>query len=187
MGLFGKKLQGYIEAGRRVLLMQTDALSSSYQGLQEREQKFLVAAGVLLSLAVVALGILLPMQERRAELSAASETLFEQAKEAERLASLLKQRPPDERDSTAGQANLLSQVDRLARKRQVRSFMVSIQPRLPAGGGGQSLLVKFRNVPYSDALPFIHELALEHLGVADLKIQAGSTDGLVHMQMVVSH
>lgn len=158
-----------------------------YRHLREREQKLLAWAAVLLSLAVMVSGVLMPLHEWRMSLAGATAALQQQAQDAERMAAQLKARPSTGGDRAAKPADLLSLVEQLARKTGVRGFMSGIQPQFPAGGGGQSLLVKLRNAPYADVLHFMNELAVGQLKVARLKMKAGSTDGVVHVQLVVSH
>jgi type II secretory pathway component PulM len=155
-----------------------------YRGLQLREQRLIQAAAVLLPLMILVFGIALPLQNRQKALQAELATMQHQAVEAEQLAEQLM--AADTKQQNGKPANLMTAVERLARQGKVREYMTRIRPQVSTGSQNQSLMLQLKNIPYKAAIGFVDAIAHERLGLSSIKIQAGKSAGLVHLQAVVS-
>ena len=156
-----------------------------YQALEAREQRLVVAAAVILPLALIVFGLLLPLQDRQAELQARLLTAQAQAVEAEQLADYVLAHTAELQPGVQVSGSLLTVVDRLARQHHVRNYMTRIKPHnLPAGG--EQLMLRMKDVPYDATLRFMHALAAQHLGLESLKLQPTGNPGYVHVRAVIS-
>ena len=156
-----------------------------YRGLQLREQRLILVAAVLLPLMILVFGIALPLQDRQKALQAELSFLQHQVAEAEQLAERLM--AADTKQQNGGKpANLMTAVERLARQGKVREYMTRIRPQASTDSQSQSLMLQLKNVPYKTAIGFVDAIAREHLGLSSIKIQAGKSTGLVHLQAVIN-
>jgi len=164
-----------------------EQLLPHYQKLEIREQRLVLAAGVLLPLMLIMFGLMLPLNDRQESLRSELSLIQAQATEAERLALFLTEHSAESKGNNgAASGNLLSRVERLARQTKVRGFMTRIKPQPSLQGDKQSLMVKIKNVPYDKVLGFIHALASQNVGLSSLKIQAATSAGLVHVNAVIT-
>jgi general secretion pathway protein M len=154
-----------------------------YRGLQLREQRLILAAAVLLPVMILVFGIALPLQDRQKALQAELVTMQQQAADTEQLAERLV--AMDTKQQNGGKPkNLMTTVERLARQGKVRKYMTRIRPQ--ASTGGQKLMLQLKNIPYKTAIGFVDAIAREYLGLSSIKIQAGKSAGLVHLQAVIN-
>lgn len=157
-----------------------------YRGLQLRERRLILTAAVLLPLMILVFGIALPLQDRQKALQAELSSLQQQAAEAEQLAERLM--AVDTKQQNGGKpVNLMTAVEGLARQGKVREYMTRIRPQASTDSQSQSLMLQLKNVPYKAAISFVDAIAREHLGLSSIKIQAGKSTGLVHLQAVISN
>lgn len=156
-----------------------------YRALQQREQRLILAAAVLLPLMILVFGIALPLQDRQKVLQAELVSMQQQAAEAEQLAERLM--AVDTKQQNSGKPeNLMTTVERLARQGKVREYMSRIRPQGSTDSQSQKLMLQFKNIPYKAAISFVDAVAREHLGLSSIKIQAGKSAGLVHLQAVIN-
>ena len=164
--------------------METELLPR-YQQLEIREQRLLLIAAVVLPLLLLVFGLLLPLQDSQKELRAQLAQVQTQAAEAEHLAQALVKQGAAGKGAGVASGNLLTVVDQLARKTQVRRFMTRIKPnRTP--DGHEQLMVRMKDAPYDATLRFIHALADHHIGLNSLKLQAADNPGHIHVRAVIT-
>ena len=181
----GQLQNGYQQAHGQAQSWLQSRILSRYQQLEIREQRILLFAAVILPMAILIFGILLPMQDAQKALQAELVGLQQQAETAEALAIQLAEsgsigKQPEQ------QAPLLATVERLARHSKARKYMTRIRPQPSVGGTGQRLMLQLKNIPFDASVRFVDALAREHLGLNSMKIQAGTSAGLVHVQAIIS-
>lgn len=152
-----------------------------WHGLAERERRVLAAAAVLLPLMLLVFGVLLPLHDAHRRLQADAAAMERMAVEAERLAERILARGDA---ATAPRRNLMAMVESLARETGVRAAMSRIRPQ-PAAGGGQRLLVEFRDAPYAALVRFVDRLARGSADLVEMRVQRASTSGRVHARAVI--
>ncbi|MFQ5519240.1 MAG: type II secretion system protein GspM [Mariprofundus sp.] len=157
-----------------------------YVQLEERDQRIVLAAVVLIPLLLLIFGIMLPLHDRQLALKGELKTMQSAAVEAERLADYLTKHAAGIKAGGGKSTTLLSTVDQLARQAKVRSHMTRIKPQMQGKQGQQRLLVQMKDAPYSATLRFIHALAAKGLGSNSLKLQASKTAGHVHVRLMIS-
>jgi len=155
-------------------------LAPRYEALEEREQKIVRLAAIVLPIILFVFGIFLPVFDKNKALQAEITALAIQVQEANQLADLLASSPQLTNKSNA---NILSQVDTLARQTGVRTFMTRLRPQQLLGGG-QSLQAQIKDAPYSKVADFLALLEKNGLPIDQLKIES-SSEGQVHMQAVI--
>jgi len=156
-----------------------------YQQLENREQRIVLVAGVLLPLIFIVFGLLLPLQDRQQTLRAELVRIQTQANEAATLALYLNKHAAERKGTGTASENLLTVVERMARQTQVRRFMTRIKPNTSPDGHEQ-LLVRMKNAPYDATLRFIHALASHQLGLNTLKLQAAQAPGHIHVRAIIT-
>jgi type II secretory pathway component PulM len=161
-------------------------LAPRYQQLAIREQRLVLTAAVLLPGIILIFGVLLPMQDRRMALKNELSALRLQVEEAERISGQLAANAARGRTGDQKPVNLMSAVEGLARQSKVRKFMTRIRPQNSLAKNKQQLMLQLKNAPYKASIEFAHALALQQLGLESMKIQAGKSPGLVHVQAVIS-
>ena len=181
----GQFQNGYQQAHGQAQSWLQSRILPRYQQLEMREQRVLLAAAVILPMAILIFGILLPMQDKQAALQAELAGLQQQAETAEALAIQLAESETTEK-KTGEQAPLLATVERLARLSKAREYMTRIRPQPSVSGTGQRLMLQLKNVPFEANVRFVDALAREHLDLNSMKIQAGTSAGLVHVQAMIS-
>ena len=181
----GQLQNGYQQAQGQAQNWLQSQLLPRYQQLEIREQRVLLAAAVILPMAILIFGILLPMQDKQKALQAELAALQQQAETAEALAIQLVESVSTGKQ-TGEQTPLLATVERLARHSKARKYMTRIRPQPSVSGTGQRLMLQLKNVPFDANIRFIDALARENLGVNSMKIQAGTSAGLVHVQAMIS-
>jgi hypothetical protein len=125
------------------------------------------------------------LQDHQKALKAELVVLQQQTEEAERLEERLE--AMDLQHQNGGNPlNLMTTVEQLARQGKVREFMTRIRPQPSLDSKSQSLMLQLKNVPYKMAISFIDAIAREQLGLSSIKIQAGNSSGLVHLQATIN-
>ncbi len=153
-----------------------DAAIEFYAGREPREQRLLRLAAIVLPLALLVFGVLLPLADEREALRQALVAIEEQAAEAERLAEQV-------RHGGHVEGGLLASVERLARRTGVRDAMTRIRPQ-PASGG-ERLFLELRNAGYRRVLAFVEALGKAGLGLDSLRLTRAEEPGKVHVQAVI--
>lgn len=175
---------GYQQAQGQAKSWAQSRIVSRYQQLESREQSLMLAAAVILPLAILIFGILLPMQDNRKAIQKDLTQLQQQAETAEMLATQLVKSGTGKKAEQ--KVPLLAMVERLARQAKVREFMTRIRPQPLLDGASQRLMLQLKNAPFEAMIRFVDVLARQHLGLSRMKIQAGKSAGLVHVQAVIS-
>ena len=181
----GRLQNGYQQAQGQAQSWLHSRILPRYQQLEMREQRVLLAAAVILPMVLLIFGLLLPMQDEQKALQAELAVLQQQAETAERLAIQLAESAITGKQA-GQQAPLLATVERLARHSKARKYMTRIRPQPTVSGKGQRLMLHLKNVPFDANVRFVDALAREHLGLNSMKIQAGTSAGLVHVQAMIS-
>lgn len=156
-----------------------------YQQLERREQRIVLFAAVILPVAILIFGALLPMQDKQRELQVELAGLQQQAEIAEALAIQLAESGTTGKQ-TGRQAPLLATVEQLARQGGVRKYMTRIRPQPSVDGTSERLMLQLKDVPFDANVRFVDALARKHLGLGSMKIQAGTSAGLVHVRAMIS-
>ncbi len=151
-----------------------------YNALDEREQRIVRLAAIIIPLAVLIFGIILPVADKNTALQQEVAALSQQAQEANALADVLALQPKQQGNTDN---NILSQVDNIARQTAVRTFMTRLRPQ-QLMGDSQQLLTQIKDVPYKDVVAFIAALEKAGFSLSQLKIQAAAP-GYVHMQATI--
>ncbi len=151
-----------------------------WRGLQARERLVLMVAAVVLPLAMLVFGVMLPLQEHNARLHAELAAALNDAAEAERLAALIVGQ-----GGARQRVDLLAEAERLARQAKLREAMSRIRPQ-PAADGGQRLLIEFRDAPWPALVRFARLLADAGIGVDVLRVQRGASSGHVHARLMLA-
>jgi type II secretory pathway component PulM len=159
-----------------------DALMPRYRQLASREKRLILFTAVLLPLMLLWFGLVSPLHDRKQSLLAEVIVLKQQAMVAQSLAGKISQQ--GNVGNAARPANLLASVERLARQLQLREYMTHIRPQ-PVVNGPQRLMLELKDAPYDRVLSFSHALALENLELDSIKIQFGSSAGLVDVRTVI--
>ena len=153
-----------------------------YRQLASREQRMVLIAMILLPLMLVVFGIALPLKDKLIASKAELIIAQQEAAEAQYLAKHVGQNRNGDKDSQP--VNLLESVEKLARQLHLREFMTSIRP-LPVVSGSQRLMFELKDAPYEQVMRFSHALTQEDLELISMKIQLGSSAGLVHVQAII--
>lgn len=177
------KLKLFIDTMRKRFEAQ---LLPRYQQLEEREQRVVLTAVLLLPLMIIVFGLILPLQEKQDALRSEVAALQIQAAEAERLALYLTEHAAELNASGGASESLLSTVERLARQTKVREFMTRIKPQPSLNSGEKQLMVSIKDAPYDAILRFIHALASHNIGLNSLKFQATDSPGRIHVSAVIA-
>jgi len=154
-----------------------------YRALEDREQRIVLLAAIILPLTILIFGVLLPVADKNTKLHADIKAFSSQVAEAEQLADQLASNPKSQNASKPSGNNMLTQVDKIARQTGVRSFVTRLRPQ-QIMGKTTSLQAQIKNVPYDKVVAFLSELAQQQLPLSQIKIQAASP-GLVHVQAVI--
>jgi len=181
----GQLQNGYQQAHGQAQSWLQSRILPRYQQLGIREQRILLFAAVILPMAILIFGILLPMQDKQKALQTELASLQQQVETTEMLAKQLAESGTTG-NQTKQQTPLLATVERLARLSKAREYMTRIRPQPSVGGTGQRLMLQLKNIPFDANVRFVDALAREHLGLNSMKIQAGSSAGLVHVQAMIS-
>jgi len=155
-----------------------------YQQLDNREQRLVLIAAVLLPVMIVLFGLLLPLKDRHDVLRENLAAVQAQAVEAEEMARYLVEHAAERKGGGAAE-NMMTTVERLARQTGVRRFMTRITPQITPDGGQKRLMISMKNAPYVATLKFIHALAERNLGLNSLKLQAADSPGHIHVRAVL--
>jgi len=156
-----------------------------YQQLENREQKVVVVAAIVLPLIIFLFGFILPLQDRQFALQKELSIARDKAVKADHLASYLMEHA-SELESNSSSKSLLTIVDQLARQTKVRNFMTRIKPQISPTGGSQRLMLTIKAVPYDAMLRFIHALAQRNLSLKELKFQTSNSPGHINVHAVIS-
>lgn len=154
-----------------------------YQALEQREQRLVLIAAIVLPLFLFLFGLVLPVMDKHAALEADISSYAEKLSEAQQLAAILAANPAQADKQNSSNSNMLSQVDKLARSTNVRSFMTRLRPQ-QIMGGKSTIQVQMKNVPYASIVAFITALEKANLSISDLKLQSAS-QGLVQAQVII--
>ncbi|MDX8382799.1 MAG: type II secretion system protein GspM [Ghiorsea sp.] len=168
---------------QKVLQAWETHLAPKYHALEEREQYIVRLAAILLPLIIFVFGMLLPAADKNTQLHAEIKAFSSQVAEAEQLAKQLAAQPQNQSKGNPSSNNMLTQVDNLARKTGVRSFMTRLRPQQVMGSKPR-LQAQIKNAPYAKVASFLTALANNNLPVSQIKIQAVSP-GLVHVQTLI--
>jgi len=157
-------------------------LAPRYEQMEKREQRLVLTAACLLPVLLLVFLIIFPLQDRQKELRQSVTALQLQAMEADQLAQQL---IASGGSKGTQPVNVLSSVERIARESKVRQYMTRIRPQSTPDARGQQLMVQLKNAPYQDIVRFVDALAREKLELNSMKIQAGESAGLTHVQAVI--
>lgn len=156
------------------------SLAPRYNALDEREQRIVRLAAILIPLTVLLFGIILPVADKKTALQQEVIVLSQQVQEANTLADALVLQP---RQHNSTNNNILSQVDNIARQTAVRTFMTRLRPQQILGNS-QQVQTQIKNAPYKGIVAFIAALEKAGFSLSQLKIQAAEA-GYVHMQATI--
>ena len=151
-----------------------------YLELQPREQRLAVAAAVAVLLIVLVFGMLLPVVDQRDAASARLAQLQHQLQRANQLADRLQHAV-----AVPKPANVLAEVEQLARSHAVRSFMTRIKPQTDLSGH-QKLLLQIKGAPFAKVVHFIDGVTSHGLVIDSVKLQATKVPAMVDMQMILA-
>ncbi|OIP99004.1 MAG: hypothetical protein AUK35_08495 [Zetaproteobacteria bacterium CG2_30_46_52] len=154
-----------------------------YQALEQREQRIVLIAAIVLPIILFVFGLVMPILDKNKALQADITSYAAKLSEAQQLASTLAANPGQAESNSGSNSNLLSQVDKLARSTNVRTFMTRLRPQ-QIMGGASTIQVQMKDVPYASVVAFISALEKANLSITNLKLQSAST-GLVQAQVVI--
>lgn len=164
--------------------LQRDLLPR-YHGLQLSEQRMLILAAIILPLSVLIFAIMLPLHDRQLELNVEHQSLQQQLSEAEQLADRLSTSGAGQGSRTAESSSVMSLVEQLAREFSLRQYMTRIRPQPSLQGGNQRLVLQMKDAPYAACLKMLDAMARRGFQVISVRLQAGQSEGLVQLQMVI--
>jgi len=157
-----------------------------YQQLDNREQRLVLIAALLLPILIIIFGLMWPLKDRQDVLRTNLAAVEKRAVEAEQLAQYLI-RHPHTGQSAGVTDHLLTTVEQLARKTGVRQYMTRIKPQASPDGSEQRLMISMKDAPYDATLRWVHALAGAHAGLKRLKIQAADVPGHIHVLVILTN
>ncbi|MDX8388813.1 MAG: type II secretion system protein GspM [Ghiorsea sp.] len=171
------------ELQQKVWKLWESKLAPRYDALDEREQKTVRIAAVILPIILFIFGIALPILDKNNALKEEVISLSTQVQEAKNLAQVLSVNPVQQNKAGITD-NILTRVDKIARQTDVRSFMTRLRPQ-QVMGNKQRVQTQIKDVPYRKLTAFLSAIETHHLSISQLKIQATSAVGYVHVQAVI--
>ena len=156
-------------------------LAPRYHALEEREQKILKIAAIVLPLILFTFGILLPAADRNKQLQADLVELSGKAQQANMLADLLASKPTSLQPNSQGAP--LTRIDQIARQTGVHSFVTKLRPQQGLSRKA-AIQLQMKNAPYQKVTTFITTLEKNGLSISQLRLQAAGI-GQVHLQAVI--
>lgn len=168
---------GKIMAGRFAAWRNDAAIR--YARLEPREQRVLLAAGILLPLIVYVFVFLLPMQDDITALQRRLPVLKVQLQQAKQLASQLQRRG----GKKAQTGDLTHLVEVLASSSNIRPYITRLKPEDAENGAtGQHLLVSMRKAPYPELVGFLAAVAGRRVGIEHAKLTVVA-DGVLDVEL----
>ncbi len=160
-----------------------NALRNWFEELTPREQTLVAAAGLLLAVAIVVIGLVRPVASsaaRNAETVAEREALLAELTDvATRLGP---QRGNAQVAAGTGNQSLVLIVDQSTRQRGLQDYLVRNQP-----DGSDKIRLRFERAPFDDLVEWLVQMSQQHgLGAISANIDTAPESGRVNCNLVLS-